>query len=407
MRKNAVNKTLTPIDGGVTAPDGFSLYQTQANLHRTGISAQNDVALLFADRRYPVARVFTDCSLASADITQTKTRLKIGKAQSVLLHTAPTLAAPEALKASKQIALQVAEKTGCDYDDTIILSHGKLIGSYPFEQIASAVARLGDKVKKRDLLSILHIQPQAQNTFFHQAAYAFEFGAFPCKIGAAFCCTSSTISAPSGFTCVLTTDVCIEGAMLQKALSVAVADTVALTDFGTEASPCDAVCILASGKAGNAKIDCADLEYKKFCDVLKRALRAVCHLALNIYHPNRRILTCRVSGCPSITAARAVVKSIISSKCIQACFLCDEMDADRVVCTVGSAYDSVRIDKAKIRIVTEKGEMILFDLGRTSSFPMEKAKELLSCKEICFEICLNDGNYRAHGQTALFAFENL
>ncbi len=407
MRKNAVIKTLTPIDGGVTAPAGFSLYQTCANIRRSGISPQTDVVLLFADRRYPVARVFTDSSFVSADITQTKTRLKIGKAQSVLLHTAPTLSTTDALKASKQIALLIAEKTGCDYDDTLILSHGKLSGAYPFEQLSSGVIRLGEKVKKGDLLSRLHMQPQQKNTFFYQAAYAFELGAFPCKIGALLCCTSSKTTDPVGFTCVLTTDVCIESAMLQKALHSAVADTVTLTDFGAECSPCDAVCILASGKAQNSKIDCGDLEYKKFCDVLKRALRVICRLALTVYNPDRRLLACNASGCPSISAARAVVSAFIRSKSLQACFLSDEIDADRVICTLGSAYENLRIDKAEITLSTEKGEIILFDLGRTSVFPRERAKEILDCKEIDLHIRLNDGNYRASGQTSLYSFSEI
>ena len=401
MRKNAVIKTLTPIDGGVTAPAGFSLYQTHANLNRAGTAGQNDAALLFADRRYPVARVFTDCSLVSADITQTKTRLKIGKAQSVLLHTAPTFSTPDALKASKQTALLIAEKTGCDYDDTLILSHGKLLGSYRYVELSNAVTKLGQKVKKRDILSLLNMQPQPQNAFFHQTAYAFELGAFTCKIGAAFCCTSSKISDPVGFTCILTTDVCIENTMLQKALSSAVADTVALTDFGAEASPCDAVCILASGKAQNAKIDCADLEYKKFCDVLKRALRTICRLALTVSNPNRPLLTCNVSGSPSITSARAVAGAIIRSKALQACFMLGEVDPDRVVCTVGSAYNTIRLDKAEITLKTEKGEIILLDLGRTSTFPPERTKEILSSEEIELNVRFNDGNYRAIGQTAL------
>ena len=403
MRKNAVIKTLTPIDGGVIAPAGFSLYQTYANLNRAGIAGQTDAALLFADRRYPVARVFTDCSLVSADIAQTKTRLKIGKAQSVLLHTAPTFSTPDALKASKQTALLVAEKSGCDYDDTLILSHGKLLGSYRSAELANAVAKLGQKAKKRDILSLLNMQPQPQDAFFHQTAYAFELGAFTCKIGAAFCCTSSKISDPVGFTCILTTDVCIENTLLQKALSAAVADTVALTDFGAEASPCDAVCILASGKAQNAKIDCADLEYKKFCDVLKRALRTICRLALTVSNPSRALLTCSVSGAPSITAARSIAGAIIRSKSLQACFLLHEIDPDRVVCTVGSAYDTVRLDKAEITLKTDKGEIILLDLGRTNTFPHERAKEILRSKEIDLHICLNDGNYRAIGQTTLLS----
>ena len=74
MRKNAVNRELIEIPGGVCAPKGFFANGVHCGIEKQ--SKKRDLALVSADWRCPTACVFSEQSAQSAPARISKKHLK-------------------------------------------------------------------------------------------------------------------------------------------------------------------------------------------------------------------------------------------------------------------------------------------------------------------------------------------
>ena len=399
MRKNAVMKTVTEIDGGLCAPYGFQAVGVHAGLNvfqTEGI----DLGLLVSDNRFQAAFLGSKSSVLTADVAQSKTRLKSGKAQAILVHGVPTLADDISMQASKRIARTLCEKLRCGLDEILIVSCGELNGYYPQSEIENnintLIKKLDDEELNEDVSSVFNGGKEC--------AYAGMLGAFPCKVGVLFKGASDK-DGEVGTCCVMTTDVNVTAEMLGKALRSAVAETLEMTDLGVERSPCDSVCIVASAAAGNCRIDCADSEYKKFCDILKMVLCEIATQMLKASKSNARLMSCKVQGCKSQRAARAVANSVVRSQGVKRAFEQGGADLERIIAAICGTDEPLTMEKASVLLRTPEKKIYLFDQGQ----PLRMAKRFIVeiVQENEFDVCIdfNDGNYGATARTALAGVE--
>ena len=135
MRKNGINKELRPVEGGVCAVAGFQASGVACGIRGDGTE---DLGLIFSQKRCPTACVYTTCKRQSAPVEVTKTHVKNGYAQAILVNGGVA-------NAYFQDGVQIAEKAcrllekpiGVSATDTVIVSTGRMgkkLTLTPFEK---------------------------------------------------------------------------------------------------------------------------------------------------------------------------------------------------------------------------------------------------------------------------------
>ena len=148
--------------------------------------------------------------------------------------------------------------------------------------------------------------------------------------------------------CFITTDVAINEVILQKALLNAVNVSFNRVSVDGDSSTNDMCTIMANGLALNQEIVSMDANYSIFC----QALETVCiDLAKKIAADGEganHLITCVVSGAPSILEAETMAKSVIASSLVKTAIFGSDANWGRVICAMG--YSGVDFDPNQVSI---------------------------------------------------------
>lgn len=406
MRKNGVNRELQEIDGGVCAPVGF-----RANGVHCGFTVdegKKDLALIVADRRCPTACVYSTESKSSGPACTTKRHMKRGLGRAILCNSGvANVFLPEGERLAEMACRALAACSDIDCNDTAIASTGVVGARIELETFEKGMRPLVQGLTATAEGSTAAAEAiAAVGTSPMQAAFAFDLGAFPCKIGAVFKGNMHVCPNMATTLIFLTTDVNISSEMLQKALSLTVKDTVNLLACDGTPSPNDAVCMMASGRADNYKISCEDTEFSKFTFALRKVLFEIsCRIAAAC-DAQGRVFTCKVTGAKSQQAARAVAKKVLSSPNVRRAVLCGRSDAESILYAVNQASDGVDFADAQISLSGGESTYVLFAEGYVTRVDGTLIRALSSGSEIALHIALNDGNYTATAIGCLEPREN-
>lgn len=395
MRKNAVNKKLHEIAGGVCAPEGF-----RANGVACGISRETgrkDLALVVADRRCPAACVFSTSSTQSVTAKISKKHLKNGIARAILINSGTAnIFLPNGEWIAEKVCRLLSKNSTIEVNETLLASTGIVGGKLTIDSFERGIPQLVNGLSDSDAGSLAAAQAiMTVDKDPKQAAFAFDLGDFPCKIGVIYKGTARVCPNMATMLAVMTTDVNISSQMLQKALIAAVKDTFNIICIDGISSPNDMVCILANGKAGNYQIFCEDSEYEKFVYALREVLTEVCQRIVKEGADGAPLFVCKVSGAKSKQIARTLAKYMVCSSAFKSMLLEGEIGATDLLYLIDGATDEVDYGKARISLRTEGNTCVLFDSGRVFALSEERAKDLCSCEKISLLIELQEGNFTA------------
>ncbi len=387
MRKNGINRTLTPIEGGVCAPKGY-----QANAVACGIRENGglDFGIIYSERRCSVACVYAAGKTQGAPVKVSRKNIRNGYARAILVNGGR---ANVFEKDGEKLALSTCDLLfpyAVERTEIIVASTGRMektLTLAPFERgVRELWEGLGSSAEKSEEVAIAITEKDAKG---QQLAFSFDLGDYPCKIGAVFKGGKHTSPNMATFLCFLTTDVNISTPMLQKALTAEVKETFNLLDIDGVSSPNDTTCIFANGKAGNYRIDCPDSEYKKFSRALRAVLTEICQ---RIAKENGRLFSCRVKGAISKEVSRASAKAIVQSSAVKQSLQMGETGVENILYTL---FATVRTLQGNILLSlrSQVGEVVIFDEGREICLSPEMIKKILSGEEIEIEVDLQEGNY--------------
>lgn len=398
MRKNGVNKELIPIDGGVCAPDGF-----KANGVYCGFDAENnpqkreDLALILADKLFPTACVYAVGEVVGAPVTITKKHVKRGYAQAVLVNSGVANVFGEN---SEKIAIDackaLAKKARLYPEEIVLASTGAMGKKMTIDPFLRGIDKLVDGARASHETSLCAARAlMTTDTKVKQLSFSFLLGAYPCKIGAIFKGSSRVCPNMATTLCFLTTDVDITPEMLQKALVTASKNTFSLLTTDGVSSPNDTACIMASGRAGNYKIDCEDSEYKKFEYVLEEVLRRVCKTIAADGQNAGKVLVCQVLGARSKRTARAVAKAVVGALGVKRSVGKEQLDTESLLCAMISAGEEISIQKTSVSVCSSGGKLAVFEEEKQLFHSSQTEKAVLCKDEITFLVDLKEGNYGA------------
>lgn len=380
------------ISGGVCAPKGFRANGVHCGIRKNKI--KKDLALIVSDVRCAAACVYTQNLVKGAPILVTKKNVADGYAQAVIVNSGnANTCNVNGVEIAEQMCALVEKYTGVPANDIVVASTGVIGQPLSIDPIAGGMEELTAGLGDNSSAAAEAIM--TTDTVKKEIAFSFTLGGVPCKIGAI--CKGVGMICPNMATMLMfvTTDAAISPAMLQKALSADVKDSLNMLSVDRDTSTNDTLCVMASGLAGNREIVSAGADYRAFCRALHAVTSAMCRALAADGEGATKLVECHVHGAKSKKAARLAAKSVINSNLVKAAMFGSDANWGRVLCALGYAGADLDVTKIDVRFRSGAGEVFVCENGSGIEFSEEEAKKVLSDKEIVIDVDLKEGGYSA------------
>ncbi len=393
MRKNGIDRTLRPIEGGVCAPEGYKANGVACGLKKNG---DLDLAMIFSERRCAVACVYSTAKVQGAPVRVSKQNMRYGYARAVLVNSGVANAIREDGEKIAKTICDFLFRYGIERTEIVNASTGDIGARLDLTCIEKAVPTLYEGLDASHEHSLLAARAiMTKDGVEKQLSFAFHIGDYPCKIGAIFKGGPQTSPNMATFLAFLTTDVNISTPMLQKAIASEVRETLNMLNLDGVSSPNDTVCIMANGKAGNYKIDCEDSEYRKFTLALRLTLTEICRATVK--DGATQVLICRVKGASSKELARAVAKNVVGAEAVKISLRNKSVDLNAVLGVIAFAPYEFALQNLRIAVSSEYGRVFLYEDERNFPIASEILGKILSAEEVEIEIDFQEGCFQASG----------
>ena len=404
------------IEGGVCAPKGFSVSSCAA-----GIKYENhpDMALIFSKEPCDYAGTFTSNVVKAAPVKYDMALLaKEAKVSAVIVNTgiANASCGAEGMKLCEETAEAAAEALAVRKDSVLVASTGVIGQLFDIEKIRSGIDMMkgtlekGAEASKKAACAIM-----TTDTHEKEVSFSFEMGGKEVIIGAMS--KGSGMIHPNMCTMLgfITTDVSIDRALLQKALSDCVKKSFNMISVDGDMSTNDSCFLLSNGLAGNEKIMS---EGEEGYIIFKKALSIVTKfLAMSMAEDGEgatKLMECRVINASSHDDAVTLAKSVTGSNLTKAALFGNDANWGRIMCALGYSgvsFDPERTDiyilpgdgpkKELLSDTSEKpygyelpGYCIARD-GVAADYSEEKATEILSEKHVIIVCDMKAGHEEA------------
>ena len=380
------------IDGGICAAKGFSAAGIHCGIRKN--RDKRDLALIVSEKKAAAAAVYTTNLVKGAPIAVTKKHIGNGFAQAVICNSgnANTCNA-DGIEIAEKMCGIVEKETGIEADDVIVASTGVIGQRLDIAPIENGAAELCAALGKNSGDAAEAIM--TTDTVKKEIAVSFTAGGKECRIGGI--AKGSGMIHPNMATMLvfITTDAAIRPEMLQKALSDDIADTFNMVSVDGDTSTNDMVSVLANGMAENEEITEENADFAEFCKALNTVTVYLCKMIAGDGEGATKMLECSVSGAKDRACAKTVAKSVICSSLLKAAMFGADANWGRVLCAIGYSGAEVDVNKIDVSFKSAKGIVDVCKSGAGIDFSEEKAKEILSEKEIEILVELNGGDAKA------------
>lgn len=385
--------TLTPVHGGVTAPEGFR----SAALH-CGIKAAPqalDLTVIAADGSASAAGIFTTNLAQAAPVLVSKQHLTRtgGVARAIVINSgcANACTGEQGLLDATRMARDVAAALSCDPAHVLVASTGVIGVNLKMDRVSSgiqgAVAALARGKGSETARAIMTTDP-----FPKEYAVTVQTSRGSFTVGGT--AKGSGMIEPNMATMLgfLTTDARVSPALLDRALRESGRDTFNAITVDGECSTNDSLFALASGASG-ISVD------EELYPVLTEAFLAVSReLALGIVRGGEgatKLISVHVADARNIDDARQVARTIANSPLVKTAVHGADPNWGRIVAAAGRAGVKFDVDRATVHV----GGVLLFENGLPHDDAAPLAAEHLKGTDIQIEVNLGTGG---HGSATIW-----
>ncbi len=381
------------INGGVCAAKGFTAGGVHCGIRKN--KGKKDLSIILSETKASAAAVYTTNLVKGAPLTVTKKHLCDGKAQAIICNSgnANTCNA-DGIEIAEKMSILAADALGISPDDMVVASTGVIGQSLDIEPIKNGIPELVKNLSKdggKDAAEGI----MTTDTVLKEVAVEFTIGKKTCRIGGI--AKGSGMIHPNMATMLvfITSDVSISAEMLQKALSSDIANTFNMVSVDGDTSTNDMVTVLANGMAGNSEITEENEDFEIFMKALNTVTVYLCKMIAGDGEGATKLLECNVSKAKDEKTAKTVAKSVICSSLLKAAMFGADANWGRVLCAIGYSGADVDVEKIDVAFKSKAGTVAVCENGHGIDFSEEKAKTVLSEKEIVIDVCLNDGNFNS------------
>ena len=370
---------------GVTFAKGFTAAGVKAGIKKSG---NLDVAVIYTKTQAVVAGTFTQNKVAAAPVYVSKEVVATGTAHAIVANAgcANACTGQQGLDDAHKMAQIAADELGVNADDVIVGSTGVIGVNLPMDKleagIKDAVANLSADGSDNAGRAII-----TTDTHSKSVTCEFELSGKTVRMGAI--AKGSGMIRPNMATmlCYITTDIAIDQALLQKAVSGCVEKSFNMISVDGDMSTNDMVIILANGEANNTKITEENADYQIFFDKLMMLCTELAKQIAADGEGASKFLTINVKGAKSFADAKTVGMAIANSPLVKTAFFGEDPNWGRVICAVG--YSGA--DMVPEKTVVKFGGITIFANGTGATYDEKALAHVMKEKDIVIDIELNMG----------------
>lgn len=370
---------------GVTFAKGFTAAGVKAGIKKSG---NLDVAVIYTKTQAVVAGTFTQNKVAAAPVYVSKEVVATGTAHAIVANAgcANACTGQQGLDDAHKMAQIAADELGVNANDVIVGSTGVIGVNLPMDKleagIKDAVANLSADGSDNAGRAII-----TTDTHSKSVTCEFELSGKTVRMGAI--AKGSGMIRPNMATmlCYITTDIAIDQALLQKAVSGCVEKSFNMISVDGDMSTNDMVIVLANGEANNAKITEEKADYQIFFDKLMMLCTELAKQIAADGEGASKFLTINVKGAKSFADAKTVGMAIANSPLVKTAFFGEDPNWGRVICAVG--YSGA--DMVPEKTVVKFGGITIFANGTGATYDEKALAHVMKQKDIVIDIELNMG----------------
>lgn len=370
---------------GVTFAKGFTAAGVKAGIKKSG---NLDVAVIYTKTQAVVAGTFTQNKVAAAPVYVSKEVVATGTAHAIVANAgcANACTGQQGLDDAHKMAQIAADELGVNADDVIVGSTGVIGVNLPMDKleagIKDAVANLSVDGSDNAGRAII-----TTDTHSKSVTCEFELSGKTVRMGAI--AKGSGMIRPNMATmlCYITTDIAIDQALLQKAVSGCVEKSFNMISVDGDMSTNDMVIVLANGEANNTKITEENADYQIFFDKLMMLCTELAKQIAADGEGASKFLTINVKGAKSFADAKTVGMAIANSPLVKTAFFGEDPNWGRVICAVG--YSGA--DMVPEKTVVKFGGITIFANGTGATYDEKALAHVMKQKDIVIDIELNMG----------------
>ena len=370
------------IEGGVTAPKGFSAMGIAAGIKKD----RKDMAMIYSEAKCHAAGTFTTNIVKAAPVKWDQAIVYGNKAaHAVVVNSgvANACTGEEGLGYCKRTAQKAAALFGISENEVLVASTGVIGKQIPIEKIEAGIETMKPMLADTDVAGTLAAEAiMTTDTVKKEVAVTFEAGGKTVTLGGM--CKGSGMIHPNMCTMLsfVMTDANISQELLQKALSVSVTDTYNMVSVDGDTSTNDTCLLLANGLAGNPEITQEEEDYKKFCEALNFINTCLAKKMAADGEGATALFEVKVIGAESKKQAVTLSKSIVTSNLTKAAIYGHDANWGRILCAMG--YSGAQFDPEKVDLYFESaaGKIKIIENGVATDYSEEEATKILSEKEV-------------------------
>ncbi len=377
------------INGGVTAPKGFKANGVLAGIKKGRTTP--DLALIVSETDCTAAAVYTQNLVKGAPIIVTQKNLENSIARAVICNSgnANTCNADGIEKALEMCDI-ASSVTGIKSEDFIVASTGVIGQVINLEPVRNSAKALADGLT--DTGSALAAQAiMTTDTCPKEVAVEVEISGKKVRIGGI--AKGSGMIHPNMATMLsfVTSDCAISADMIKKAVKKAADHSFNMISVDGDTSTNDTLSVMANGLAQNTMITEENDDYFIFLDALTAVCKKLSKMMAADGEGATKLIICKVINANDYETGKKVSKSVICSSLFKSAMFGADANWGRVLCAIGYSGADVDVNKIDVSFVNDKGRLDVCVDGAGIEFSEDKAKIILSEKEVTVLVDLKQG----------------
>ncbi|MCR4587785.1 MAG: bifunctional glutamate N-acetyltransferase/amino-acid acetyltransferase ArgJ [Lachnospiraceae bacterium] len=384
------------ITGGITAAQGFQAASAAAGIK---YKDRTDMAMVYSTAPCTAAGTFTSNVVKAACVQWDMEIVKSGKPlQAVVINSgiANACTGKEGFDACEATAKGVEKALGIPYDSVAVASTGVIGMQLPVDKLVAGVAQMAPALEgSLEAGTAASKAIMTTDTVNKEIAVTFEAGGKKVTLGGMS--KGSGMIHPNMCTMLafLGTDLAIEKALLQEALSEVVQDSFNMITVDGDTSTNDTLLCMANGLAGNAVIRQKDQDYEAF----KEALTYVCvTLAKKMAADGEgasKLFEARVVNARSKADARTLSRAIVGSNLSKAAIFGCDANFGRFLCAMGYSGASFDQEDVELFFKSANGTLQVFDHGTPLPFDEDLALKIMKADAVTVYVDMHEGTEEA------------
>lgn len=386
---------LNQISGGVCAAKGFTAAGVHCGVKAGSSPDKNDLALILSEKECAAAATYTMNRVKAAPLYVTMDHLENGVAWGVVANSGNANACcPQSHENAEAMSTAAAAATGREPGDFVVASTGVIGQTINISAIQAGLPQAAAALSASGSDAAAHAI-MTTDTVKKEIAVSLTIGGKEVRLGAI--AKGSGMIHPNMGTMLafVTTDCAITHEMLSDALHEVVSRTFNRVTVDGDTSTNDMCVVLANGMAGNSLIEWKDQDYETFLAALEEVCRHLSRAIAGDGEGASKLVTCKMHGARSEESAERLAKAVVGSSLVKAAMFGADANWGRVLCAMGYSKAPFRPEHVDVSFCSQAGSILVCKQGDGVDFDEDKAKTILTEKEVIIDVDLHEGDESA------------